>query len=218
MPAKAKFRFYHALWGSERPFEPYFPDAEHVSIDDPADLRKNGAKPILVIWGGQDISPAIYNRPRIRETGAGDEIQGRDATEVALIRKAQELKIPVFGVCRGAQLVCALSGGILVQHTNGHGYNHMTTFADGKKLPYSSMHHQMMFPWKVPHKLLAWTEDISDRYLGLTAQETLLHKVEPEIVHFTETNCFGVQGHPEFMGSQHPAVAETMRLFKEHCL
>lgn len=209
--------FYHAIWADRGPFELYFPKANHVTVHDPNELKKPG---VLVIWGGQDISPSIYNRTASPRTGADpDRILGRDRTEVALCREAIKIQMPIFGVCRGAQLVCAMAGGILVQHVTGHANaGHVVIMKDGKHLPYSTLHHQMQYPWKVKHELLGWTPRLSLVYEGITEEEAKLIEVEPEIVVYPEINSFGVQGHPEFMPREHPAVKETMILFKKYCL
>lgn len=205
--------FYHACYGSARPFEPYFREATHIDVDEPKDLLGPG---VLVLWGGQDISPAIYNRPVMPETGADDVVHGRDAIEVALGKRAIEMKMPIFGVCRGAQLVCALAGGILVQHVDGHaGNNHIVSFITKERYPYSTVHHQQMYPWKVQHEMLGWTPKLSQVYKGVTAEERRLIKVDPELVWFPEIRAFAVQGHPEFMSPFHPAVELTMELFKQ---
>lgn len=209
-------KFYHAIFADDKPFRLYFPDAEHVTVDRAEELEKPG---VLVIWGGGDISPAIYNRDVHPRTGAGDRITGRDRIEVALARKAIEIGMPIFGVCRGAQLVCAMAGGILVQHVTGHtNSGHLITLKSGKRIPYTTLHHQMMYPWKVKHELLGWTSRLSHVYEGVSEEEAKLIEVEPEIVVFPEINSFGVQGHPEFMAPDHGSVKETMKLFKRHCL
>lgn len=172
---------------------------------------------MLVLWGGQDISPAIYGRPKISQTYADMVVKGRDAVEVALAKRAIELGMPVFGVCRGAQLLCALAGGILVQHVTGHGGTaHIVEFKDGERLPYSTVHHQQMYPWKIDHELLGWTDKRSACYLGVTDEERNLIKVDPELVWYPKVRGFAVQGHPEFMHDRHPAVAKTMELFRRY--
>lgn len=207
-------KFYHAEFGDDRPFELYFPKARHEAIDHPRELQKPG---VLVLWGGQDISPSIYGRPNHYLTHAPDGVRGRDAVEVALTKAAIDMGMPIFGVCRGAQLVCAMSGGILVQHVTGHvGNAHLIEFSDGKKLPMSTLHHQMMYPWNVEHELLAWTKPLSRCYEGISEEEADRIIVEPEIVFFPKTRAFAIQGHPEYMHPKHPAVAECMRLFKEY--
>lgn len=171
---------------------------------------------ILIIWGGADIHPSFYNRPNLGSY-VGNSASQRDETEARLFAEAVAKNIPIFGVCRGAQLGCALSGGILIQHIGGHGHSHrMTTVTDDVYIT-SSIHHQMMYPWAIPHELIAWsTIPHSGEYIGLSEAELAAlptrkypeydtpQPIEPEIVWFPETKCLGVQGHPEYMEETHP--------------
>ena len=163
----------------------------------------------LIIWGGSDIHPSLYLRENVA-TYTGNTLSARDQAEAKLFSKAVDAGLLILGVCRGAQLGCALSGGILIQDVHGHNNDHLVTTIDGKSFPSSSIHHQMMYPWQVPHELIAWTNyPRSDRYVGLTDQELELWPtrefgqrqlpIEPEIVWFPATKCLGIQGHPEMM-------------------
>jgi putative glutamine amidotransferase len=75
----------------------------------------------LVISGGVDVDPSTYGADPHPETkGCTPE---RDAFEVALVRRAVELDMPVLGVCRGMQVLNIAYGGTLHQHlpeTFGH--------------------------------------------------------------------------------------------------
>lgn len=68
----------------------------------------------LCVAGGYDVDPAAYGRSPHAQTDAprGD----RDAWEFALLAAALEAKMPVLGVCRGAQVLNVLRGGTLHQH------------------------------------------------------------------------------------------------------
>ncbi|RME71724.1 MAG: gamma-glutamyl-gamma-aminobutyrate hydrolase family protein [Planctomycetota bacterium] len=67
----------------------------------------------LVLTGGTDLAPESYGeRPR-DPAWAGDP--ERDAYELALVRRALETATPVFGVCRGLQLLNVALGGTLYQ-------------------------------------------------------------------------------------------------------
>lgn len=68
----------------------------------------------LVLSGGADIDPSRYGRER--EPGCGTVEGARDAWELALFAAALDAGLPVFGVCRGVQLVNVAMGGTLVQH------------------------------------------------------------------------------------------------------
>jgi len=68
----------------------------------------------LLLAGGADIDPARYgDRAHPATTGLRTD---RDAAELALLRRADEVDLPVLGVCRGMQLMVVAAGGRLVQH------------------------------------------------------------------------------------------------------
>ena len=68
----------------------------------------------LLLSGGSDVDPAIYGEP-VKRGKCGTIFPQRDYQEAALLRKAYELKKPVFGICRGLQLMNAVFGGTLYQ-------------------------------------------------------------------------------------------------------
>jgi len=66
----------------------------------------------LLVTGGEDVNPVIY--------GKGDELAKceaidhyRDTLEIALIKKAHDMKMPIFGICRGEQILNVAFGGTL---------------------------------------------------------------------------------------------------------
>jgi glutamine amidotransferase PdxT len=176
----------------------------------------------LVIWGGADISPTIYNEPVGPRTGATEQLTRRDMVEVAACNRAIERGIPVLGVCRGAQLLCALAGGKLVQDVQGHGVTHNVTTDDGRSISTSSMHHQMMYPWDVEHHLIAWSsEPRSKTYEGVDIMPMWRDDdffVEPEVVWFPKIKGLAIQGHPEFMDEKCEFVQYCMELTRKYIL
>ena len=88
-------------------------------VDNPDELlhRIDG----LIVSGGVDMDPASYGaEPHPETKGWTTE---RDAFEIALIRRAVEIDMPVLGVCRGMQVLNVAFGGTLFQHlpeTLGH--------------------------------------------------------------------------------------------------
>jgi putative glutamine amidotransferase len=67
----------------------------------------------LVLHGGADVSPQSYGEQPLQEKWAGDRV--RDEYEIALVTAFERLGKPVFGVCRGLQLMNVAYGGTLYQ-------------------------------------------------------------------------------------------------------
>lgn len=68
----------------------------------------------LVITGGKDVDPAAYGHEPHPETD--EPARDRDAWEFALLDAALRRRMPVFGICRGAQVLNVAMGGTLHQH------------------------------------------------------------------------------------------------------
>ncbi|MCX8056994.1 MAG: gamma-glutamyl-gamma-aminobutyrate hydrolase family protein [Ignavibacteria bacterium] len=91
----------------------------HHSNNSPEELLKCTG---LVLTGGQDINPNIYNQTN--EKGHSRNIDDfRDDFERKLLELALTNKIPVLGICRGLQLTNAHLGGSLFQHIDNHKNN-----------------------------------------------------------------------------------------------
>lgn len=74
----------------------------------------------LVITGGPDVAEQFHNEP-VSDPSLIEEPQPeRDAWELAAIRTALERGIPIFGVCKGVQLMNIALGGTLHLHITGH--------------------------------------------------------------------------------------------------
>lgn len=68
----------------------------------------------ILIIGGSDIDPALYGA----ETHSAVQLDGRprDDFEIALVRAAVETGWPLFGICRGLQVINVAMGGTLYTH------------------------------------------------------------------------------------------------------
>ncbi len=67
----------------------------------------------LVLHGGADVWPGSYGELPLRKNWNGDRT--RDEYEIALVKAFVAAGKPVFGVCRGLQLVNVAFGGTLYQ-------------------------------------------------------------------------------------------------------
>ena len=175
-----------------------------------------GIRPLDLICftGGTDVSPDLYGEDRHPSTQSSD--RERDTEETEIFNKALKHKIPMVGICRGAQFLCVMNGGSLIQDVTGHCQYHEVYTSTGETLVVSSSHHQMMKPARTYHRLLAASSGISLKYEGFkdgVAFDHLLHKsgfgegyVEPEVIHWPLTRSLGHQPHPEWMDKEAPYV------------
>ncbi|MEA3494797.1 MAG: gamma-glutamyl-gamma-aminobutyrate hydrolase family protein [Bacteroidota bacterium] len=67
----------------------------------------------LIISGGPDVFPGLYEKEK-DTSRCGYIDKRRDTLELALIKKALEMKIPILGVCRGQQILNVALGGSLI--------------------------------------------------------------------------------------------------------
>jgi gamma-glutamyl-gamma-aminobutyrate hydrolase PuuD len=165
---------------------------------------------VLVIWGGADINPLLYNHKQCRLGGTGGR---RDFMEWALIQRAVLMGIPIIGICRGAQMLCGYAGGYLFQHTTNHaGYQHMVDTYDGQTFKVNSIHHQMMcVPKEVDHQVIAWSsEHLSECYIYDGDKDHPAPEKELEFVYFPAIKGYAIQWHPEGMDKECSATKYIM--------
>ena len=132
------------------------PEPELVADPDELLHRIDG----LVVSGGVDMDPASYGaEPHPETKGWTAE---RDAFELALVRRAAEIDMPVLGVCRGMQVLNVAFGGTLFQH-----------------LPETFGHHE--------HRRVAGSFDEADHDVRLV-QGSLAAAAAGELLHTTKSH------------------------------
>jgi putative glutamine amidotransferase len=166
----------------------------------------------LLLTGGIDADPALFGEAPLNETVEVDPL--RDRQERALFDAFFAAGKPVFGICRGIQMLAVFLGGTLWQdlpaqkgltHSVPEGYmTHGLTVKPGHPLAVSlggactvnSFHHQAVR--ELPQGLVpfAWSPD------GLV--EAVEHVSRP---------VWGVQWHPERMTGEDPALPDHGALF-----
>lgn len=67
----------------------------------------------LVLMGGSDVWPGSYGEQPMKPQWSGDRV--RDEYEKALVKAFVDAGKPVFGICRGLQLINVAFGGTLLQ-------------------------------------------------------------------------------------------------------
>lgn len=192
-----------ALYSGIHPFNRFGLFSGSITAKLPTDLEDADA---LVVWGGADIHPSLYNDVNTH-SGVGSEPSIRDTLEWDLMKQAVKQGIPIIGICRGGQMLCALAGGKLYQHVDKHaGGAHNVITDAGENFSVSSLHHQMMNPTGTDYELIAWSEiKRSPEYFD--ARGTHEHTstgVEPEYIYFPEIKGHAIQWHPEFHAADEP--------------
>lgn len=204
-------KIYSAIYEDYAHVNILFPQATTEVVTKPEELNEEG---ILIIHGGADISPTIYNQKPTKYTQATEELSKRDKIELSLMKKAIEKGIFIYGICRGAQLACCLAGGSLIQHVINHQYTH-TIQTINAKLETNSAHHQMMNLTNTEHKVIAWApKNYSGVYI--TDNGAMDIDFEPEIVFFPKIKALAVQGHPEWLLPTSKLVKLCNNLIEEY--
>ena len=160
---------------------------------------------LLVLCGGEDVEPGRYGEPL---TYSKTPNLKRDAFEWKVLGAAVALGKPVFGICRGHQLINVFFGGTLYQdikeeHGAAHPATHLVQVVDDGYLKpifqtsrqeVNSSHHQAV-------KKLA---------PGFTVAATALDGVI-EAIENKSLNIHGVQFHPERLQGNDPKFAALFR-------
>lgn len=160
----------------------------------------------LIIPGGGDIHPQLYGESDFHPDLDWIDLD-RDHFELALTRAALERDIPVFGFCRGMQVINVALGGSLIQHL--------------PDLPTVSCSHASFVAWEEPvHKVIITAHTLLSRCFpddreifvnsihhqavkrvgeGLTITAFSEDGVPEALESGKHRYCIGVQWHPELM-------------------
>lgn len=157
----------------------------------------------ILFTGGSDVDPRLYGERRGSHTSMPDKF--RDVVEQQVFNIGVRRKIPMMGICRGAQFGCVMSGGKLFQHVRGHAMHgaHPARTVDGEDIHVTSTHHQMLNVRGTDHQLLVWASpQRSEEYLNGDDEPQVPPEKEPEVVWFPQTKFLATQYHPEYMDEQ----------------
>lgn len=172
----------------------------------------------LIIPGGDDVNPKSYNQENIHSHVIDESIEQLDLDSIEIMHK---LNKPIFGICRGLQILNVAFGGTLVQDINkqlhdksNHNYSHLNNMPlNGHKIhiqdetrlakilktdiEVNSYHHQCIDTLAPIFNISAYSED------------GLIEAIETE-------NILAVQWHPERMCSINE-FQELFNYFVESC-
>lgn len=160
-----------------------------------------------IFWGGSDVDPSLYNRPKSIMCGGTN--RNGDEEEAARMQDCINSGKPIIGICRGAQLLNVVNGGILVQHIDNHairGEHPCLIQWDGEEIEVkvSSTHHQMM----VAHKdgIILGKAGPTTGYHWDDVDTSYEFKYVTEVVYYPKTKSLCIQPHPEWMDQGSPFI------------
>jgi putative glutamine amidotransferase len=160
----------------------------------------------VLLTGGGDVDPALYSEP---PHAAFDPAEpGRDAFELELARLALAADVPIFGICRGIQVLNVARGGTLVQDIPDQMPG--TTVHTIKEPPMAIAHDIWIAGDSLLDKLMRETIEgdtcpVNSRHHqavrtvgeGLVVSATAPDGIVEAIEDPTRRFCLGVQWHPE---------------------
>lgn len=160
------------------------------------DIKETPIK-FAIFTGGEDVCPKMYNEAVLPCSYFNLQ---RDLSEKAVFDTLRTQNIPMVGICRGAQFLCAMAGGKLYQHVENHTYWHEIITNDGRTIEVSSTHHQMQVP-PLDAEIIAWSEKRSHVYLGRQEKWQGKYQMakEADVVYYPNINALGIQYHPEML-------------------
>ena len=165
----------------------------------------------VIVTGGADVNPLMYGE--MWHTTQGQADGARDYFDIQLIKSCYEKNIPLFGICRGCQIINVAFGGTLYQDNmeagshvsvhnqkNRHDYpSHLIDIEKdsflyevcGDVYPVNSFHHQSVKELGKGLKIVAKAKD------GIV--EAIQHET---------AFVWACQFHPEMMHKQDPKMQE----------
>jgi putative glutamine amidotransferase len=176
----------------------------------------------LLIAGGVDIHPSRFGEQPIPELGRTDD--ARDAVELQLVNWALEEGMPVFGLCRGAQVINVACGGTLHQDIVAQvaGASKHDFFPNAGYARDYRAHNVTVAPWSILHATYGTpTFSVNSMHhqaikrlgRGLLASahspDGLIEAVERP----GENWVVGVQWHPEMFEESDPKTRALFRAF-----
>lgn len=154
----------------------------------------------LFLPGGRDLDADLYGSEA--HPSNDPPLRLRDELEIALTRLAHERGIPVFGACRGLQVLNVAMGGTLEQHLGdrvdltihrdviGKYTGHHVSIEPGSLL--STLTHELSFEIASHHH-----QGVGELGEGLVVSATAPDGVIEAIESSDGSFCLGVQWHPE---------------------
>jgi len=170
-----------------------------------------------LLTGGGDVSAKFY-APRMpqaqrKKISGADEV--RDEMEIYVLRKLRERDQPVFGICRGIQVMNVAFGGTLIPHLGGHRNPQPDAFAHAIEWTREGQLQEAMNGFTRVNTSHHQAVDRLARGFSVVARsrEGIVEAMELPDARFF---C-GVQFHPERLVNKAPQFRKLFRAFVRAC-
>lgn len=171
---------------------------------------------LLIVSGGADLQPFLYGEapsPLLEKV-----IPERDDYEMELVKVAHEQGIPIFGICRGLQVINVAFGGTLYQDISN--FKEDAAIHRHEKFDQEALHPVEIVENTLLHEILKEKNIITNSYhhqgikklapgmkINAYAPDGFIEGIEKSSGPF----LLAVQWHPEMMAKKEPAM---LRLFR----
>ena len=175
----------------------------------------------LLVPGGEDVTPILYGQdpvPQVTYSNAD-----KDRMELALVRLAAERHLPIFGICRGIQLMNICFGGTLCQDLPSQRPNRICHYQD--MAIRSQLTHQVsLAPGSLMERLLGGDSPLYVNSYHHQALETVAPGFSVtataadgtiEAMENAAGDIYAVQWHPEELVELHPRFRPLFRHLAE---
>lgn len=175
----------------------------------------------LLLVGGRDVNPKLYDEEII--DGTSPVLIEKDNSDILYLKEMLERKKPIFGICRGMQILNIVLGGTL--------YQDLRLFNEEKV-----EHFELKKPFEDIHSILIKENSVLDNIMGKKVFVNSIHhqsikrlgkdlvviaEAEDgtiEAIENKEKNILGVQWHPELLvKSERDEMLEIFEEFIKIC-
>lgn len=176
----------------------------------------------LLLPGGEDICPERYGQAPHEKLGRTSEV--RDRTEFALVQAMAALGKPIFGICRGMQVLNVAFGGTLIQDILSADPNYQQHFGDMSNRP--APWHEVIVQkgsrmYDVFGKERIGANSFHHQAVDRLAEGFRVTAHSPdgiaEAMENPQAKIWAVQFHPENMAQTDPEFLGLFRSFIEDC-
>ena len=176
----------------------------------------------IIMTGGSDIHPFRYNEEPI--PNIGDINEDRDNFDFTLIKYAVEMNKPIFGICRGIQVINVYFGGSLIQDIQTQKNSNIL---HSQKAPYHIATHKIQITKdSIIYDMFGESYEVNsfhhqaieklakDFKVTSTAKDGIIESIEYKK---KDSLIFAVQWHPELMSSKNVKMQNIFDMFIDVC-